>query len=260
MDVIHNTAYIFFDGNPPIVTNTTWHTIMDCNELGTITGPEMICEGEMAEFTFPDDYVETIDWTVNEGEAGSGTPLIYSADTPGDFVVGVTVLNPLCEISQSANLEVNPLPGTVITLGDGILTAPEGASWQWFFNEETIDGATNQELEPDTDGYYSVEVMSEDGCTSLSESVYFVSIHETQLHGAFVSPNPMSLFATLRLPKGCDECDVILLNASGERVREWTNIGSRNLQIERNTLSAGTYHLGIIDRQGRYQVLTLYVL
>ncbi|MDP4826313.1 MAG: VCBS repeat-containing protein, partial [Flavobacteriales bacterium] len=46
-DVIYNEASIYFDANPPIITNTTWHTIFDCpDSLAEFASSlDMICEG-----------------------------------------------------------------------------------------------------------------------------------------------------------------------------------------------------------------------
>ena len=46
---IENTAYIYFDNNPAIITNTTWNTIFNCATKSQLNLPSILCENETLE-------------------------------------------------------------------------------------------------------------------------------------------------------------------------------------------------------------------
>ncbi|MBN1182089.1 MAG: HYR domain-containing protein [Bacteroidales bacterium] len=49
------------------------------------------------------------------------------------------------------------------------LSSGEFSSYQWFYNFDTIEGATTSTLTPDADGYYRLVVKNEVGCTDTSD-------------------------------------------------------------------------------------------
>ncbi len=75
-----------------------------------------------------------------------------------------------------------------------VLTAPSGyVSYQWYFDDVIIDGATGETYDAEETGIYTVEVTTDDGCTFISE-LYghtLVGINEiSSLQAFYVSPNP----------------------------------------------------------------------
>ncbi|NNE54842.1 MAG: hypothetical protein HKN32_02395, partial [Flavobacteriales bacterium] len=70
-DLIENTAYIFFDGNPAIVTNTTWHTIYECGEEANFdVSNDVLCEGEELVVSATHPYVDSYSWSFDGEDMG----------------------------------------------------------------------------------------------------------------------------------------------------------------------------------------------
>ncbi|NQX91663.1 MAG: hypothetical protein HRT74_05980 [Flavobacteriales bacterium] len=64
--VLENTAYIYFDNNEPIITNTTWTTIHECGgeaEFVSLTAPNCQDQYVVLEGTYP--WVEDYLWEIN---------------------------------------------------------------------------------------------------------------------------------------------------------------------------------------------------
>ena len=100
---ITNTAYIFFDNNPPVVTNTTWSTIHECTEDHVLTmATEVDCPG--LNTTVSSAYVsnpgwqEFFNWEIDGIQVGSDEVLSLGPDfITVDGVLALTVSNPLCD-------------------------------------------------------------------------------------------------------------------------------------------------------------------
>ncbi|MFK7756921.1 MAG: carboxypeptidase-like regulatory domain-containing protein, partial [Flavobacteriales bacterium] len=66
---LNQTAYIYFDNNPPVITNTTWHTIHECGgEAAFETSVTEICAGEAVEFTSTYPHLEDYSWVIGINE------------------------------------------------------------------------------------------------------------------------------------------------------------------------------------------------
>ncbi len=70
-DVIENTAEIYFDLNPAIVTNTTNHTIFDCAMLPLLSGTDNVCFGDYIVADGTTNYVDSYAWTYNDLEVSN---------------------------------------------------------------------------------------------------------------------------------------------------------------------------------------------
>lgn len=100
MDVIHNTAYIFFDANPAIVTDTTWQTIMDCNTLTGIASENSFCVGDVAYCGSEQPFIDNYSWSFDSELISNDTSLAQSLTVPGLFNIDLVVSNQLCEFSD----------------------------------------------------------------------------------------------------------------------------------------------------------------
>ena len=112
--VLHNTAYIFFDNNPPIVTNTTWSTIHTCKEALVLSASSVAdCLGDMV--TVNSDYNHTIDWDqqfdwTDDLETLEGDHALYlTVDAPLNTTVSFVATNPICVETGSLALDYTPI-------------------------------------------------------------------------------------------------------------------------------------------------------
>ena len=109
-EVVLNEASIYFDSNPAIVTNETYHTIFDCTSFTPMTGTTSVCEGEAITLTANQPYVEAFTWTI-DGVAGSDNSSSFQTTlAPGTHTVMVNTANPLCSEDHTAMVVVHGTP------------------------------------------------------------------------------------------------------------------------------------------------------
>ena len=255
-DVIYNTADIFFDDNPAVVTNTTFHTIFSCDMLESVIDVDDVCAGETFTYTTYDTYVDEFEWHINGVLESTESIFNYTSEQASDMQILLVRSNPLCTREDVFILQNHALPGTTITASGWTLTAPQGTSWQWYLNNTLIPNVTSQTFEASSEGSYTVETTNEFDCTSISESVFLVGVNELNDFAVSLYPNPMTTFSTLQLPSG--NHSVLLVNALGEIVQQWNNAKS-NVRIDRDALSGGIYFLKIQNESGQQAALTLMV-
>ncbi len=121
--VLHNQADIFFDANPAIVTNETYHTIFDCSSFTPMTGETEVCEGAQISLEASQNYVENYAWMLND-ESVEGTETISFNDlNAGEYALTLITSNPLCEEAHNATLIVRANPtvdaGMDVSVCDG---------------------------------------------------------------------------------------------------------------------------------------------
>ena len=109
-EVVLNEASIYFDSNPAIVTNETYHTIFDCTSFTPMTGTTSVCEGEAITLTANQPYVEAFTWTV-DGVAGNDNSSSYqNILAPGAHTVTLNTANPLCSEDHTTTAVVHGTP------------------------------------------------------------------------------------------------------------------------------------------------------
>jgi choice-of-anchor B domain-containing protein len=109
----------------------------------------------------------------------------------------VCAANCLYSICSTVDIEVIAFePETFdISNDDKVLISEAGQSYQWYFENEAITDATNQDFEATENGNYYVVIINDDGCEEISETLNVVisSIGQIDILNQFsVYPNPMS--------------------------------------------------------------------
>lgn len=106
---INNTSYIFFDNNPPIITNTTWTTIHQCSEGLTLSSIlEESCP--VMNMAVGSDYVsglgwnETFIWKLNGDAIASDETADVPLNLAENSYLELVVENPLCTESTPLGL------------------------------------------------------------------------------------------------------------------------------------------------------------
>ncbi|MDP4826277.1 MAG: hypothetical protein NWR73_01220, partial [Flavobacteriales bacterium] len=194
--LIENTAYIYFDNNEPIVTNTAFSTIYICPEnLAEFTADaETLCLGNALNVEATQPWIETYSWTVNNAPNGAEQLNSIDFSEAGMYSINLTASNPFCSHSSAVDVEVLPLPTASFETNSNILSASDAANYQWFNNGIVIDGATDQTLEITEDGNYSVEATGDNGCVAMSDEVFvaYVGINEQWKENLSVFPIPVN--------------------------------------------------------------------
>jgi len=110
-------------------------------------------------------------------------------------VYTVTVTSNGCSGISSVMVIVDPVPQTPsISQTGNTLNSSPGYSYQWFYEGNIIEGATNQSYVPGQDGAFQVQVGDENGCLSALSDIFNFTNTGLSLSEAneafFVFPNP----------------------------------------------------------------------
>jgi hypothetical protein len=131
---------------------------------------------------------------------------------------------------------------TAVTLSGSTLSAQAGGSYQWYLNNEAIDGATSQTLDISLleNGVYSVDV-SANGCTGRSpDFVYLITGNETATDSNIILyPNPTSSDVVIKFSEA-GSSSITVLNVIGKTIQRIHGTAREN-RIALNELPEGTY-------------------
>ncbi len=105
-DPFENFAEIYFDNNPPIITNTTTNSLFDCDWMTLIENSVSICNGNLS-FFYPDfNFVEDYSWSQNGSTIGtSNSPLQILPNEFDSQVFLVHMNNPFCTSTSEVYIE-----------------------------------------------------------------------------------------------------------------------------------------------------------
>jgi hypothetical protein len=130
-------------------------------------------------------------------------------------------------------------PKPSITLAGDSLMSSTAPHYRWFFEGDTIPGATGQYYKPLENGAYQVQVFDEGGCTSELSDPYDYQLlgwTESAVTGNIsVYPNPVS--GTLYIEGNLDASAVITLtDLCGRVILQESNVNSLDLSSLRDGL------------------------
>jgi uncharacterized repeat protein (TIGR01451 family) len=243
LDVINNTAAIYFDDNEPVITNTYSHTIFSCDLIPDPNGVNATCQGQPVMLNiFPEmDYTETYAWYVDGNLVSNELLYNFPANDVGDFSFVLNRTNPFCSVYDTMTVEVWPIPEGTIVNGGQALAAPAGTSWQWYFNG-VMTAETTQVVFPTQSGLYTVVTTNEFGCSTLSDELEytFIGVDELTPSSVGVYPNPSSGLVMLSLANG--EQGIRIYNGTGQLVYSDRN-ATGNYQLDVSNWSVGAYRI-----------------
>ncbi|MBL7944234.1 MAG: T9SS type A sorting domain-containing protein, partial [Flavobacteriales bacterium] len=236
---LNNTAWIYFDGNEPVITNTTWHEIFDCNGLANITGETEYCLGENLALSAAQQWVESFGWTVNGALSDTDAILDVLTTQSGMLSIGLTSENEICSETDEVEVQVYEWQLSDFTVAfDGTtwtFTGNDGEAWQWYYNGEEIDGAVEQTYESTEEGWYSLFTTTTTGCDIISEPMLVLSTDDITGDAVTFFPNPTDDIITFSRPVD----HVALYDLSGQAVLET----SRTTMLDLSLLAPGYYLL-----------------
>ena len=257
--VIVNTAHIFFDSNPAVVTNTTWNTIFECGIMFPTEDfvDNIICLGNELNGNNTIPYAEDFFWTIDGEVVASNEDLNWLAEVSDNFEVAIHASNPLCEVEYMIDVFVAPTPNAEITQDGSILTASSGTSYQWYLNNEVIYAANGQTIEVTDSGSYTVEVNNEFGCSDMSDAVTVVSVAYAEEDAFSFYPNPVNDVAQLQFQDASSRI-VQVISMTGQIVMDVV-CTQNTLTIDAQSFALGTYTLRIVHETKGIQALRFVV-
>lgn len=252
-EIINNTASIFFDDNPAIITNTTHHTIYSCDEIPQFNETVQLCYGEQFFEVIDYPYIENITWSINEDVVSNELFFNEDAMFGENWSVGMTIENPLCVVNSQWEILENQLPSNIIVFDETTttLTATDGVSWQWYTsNGILIEGATEQTFGLGIEGGFYVVITDENGCSSQSEVFNFISVSESNRIALEIYPNPASEYLQIKSDNSLRIKNVRVFDSAGRLVIEQTNPTQSSIYIEE--LEIGHYFISIITEEQHF--------
>jgi len=175
-------------------SSSTNVTINPIPATPTITpgGPTTFCAG--GSVTLTSSSATGNQWYLNGNPIGGEINQTYGVTAQGDYTVIVTMSGCSGSASAAITVTVNPTPstptitpkGSVIACDSGTLTSSSATGNQWYFQGNLLPGETNQTLNVDTDGDYTV-IVTVNGCSSAVSAATSVDAH--------VRPGPAFLTA-----------------------------------------------------------------
>lgn len=238
---VSNATNCFNISNPIVIT-------VDPRPAAFITyaTPLEFCEGSAVVLTANTGLSLTYQWIYN-GVANGNTGVYNESKTTGTYALRVTNSFGCSTLSDILNILVHPAPvPTIARNGSTIETTTPYISYQWFFNNEPIGGATAQSYTFSENGAYKVRVIDMYGCEGMS-NLYFVNNVGIPTSGVGKSirvyPNPTSGLVNI---ESSVKVKVVLRDVAGKSILEASDVKQINL----GDIANGMYMLYISDMNG----------
>jgi len=189
-------------------------------------------------------------WYKNNVVINGATAATYLATQAGSYTV--TISNGSCS-SPSSNAAVvtelgnapvgiiSPASAAICLGTSQLLTATGGASYQWYRNGVTINGASSSTYSATSDGIYSVDVINSNGCRARATNDATVSTNAAP--NGVLSPSSGTI---------CNNGS-LTLTASGGTSYQWYKDGVPVTGATSSSLivtAVGTYTVDIISSNG----------
>lgn len=197
-------------------TSNTLHLIVSLIPVPVVTSSDtLICSSDSARIDVASTYSSYL-W--NTGDTLS---YIY-VENAGGYWVTVSDAIGCSAVSEHQNISVHPVtPISIIVQGD-TLSSFNATSYQWYRNDTLIPAATQAVYVAHQTGYYSLEIIDNNGCVVRSSQVY-VSVNalqelvESNLLDIF--PNPTNDFVIVRINSDNSVGQLRLYDALGKLIR-----------------------------------------
>ncbi len=233
-----------------------------------LTGGGTVCEGDTAQLTVqltgtpPWNLTYTDGTRTTEVTGITGSPWRLSTTRAGTYAITALSDARSCPVYRStgpATVTLRPRPPATIRSEGYLLTASEGAGYEWYLNGVPIPNSTVRQLEVWQDGRYRVAVAYANGCKFLSEEavVDLAAIPGTGAPRVKLWPNPTDGLIYLKgMPLLPPIGRVRLLNLLGQTLATWQYddpTRRRWTSLSIGGFGKGTYLL-VVEAEGRSYV------
>ncbi len=176
-----NRADIYFDYNQPVSTNSVLNTVMDCRALKpSLSLDSVICRDRVISLSYALPISDSIMWRLDGQEVSHDSLFEATGLSPGQHIVGVTITDSICNVSDSILFSVVDIPAVpLVTVSNNQLESTPEYSYQWLRDTTPIPSATTMQFVPHISGNYSVIVADIYGCTSSSTEVFLCAPYAT---------------------------------------------------------------------------------
>jgi uncharacterized repeat protein (TIGR01451 family) len=236
---VRNSSAIYFDFNPPIITNEVMNTFLTTLPgVATASVTDTVCLGQS--YTFPDGYF---------------LPEVLAPVT--HTISGLTAMG--CDSITTLTVEVTTID-TLVTFSSGTLSASSPADgYQWLdcgAAMAPISGETSATFVPAVNGSYALQ-FTLNGCkdTSYCHTVLITSSAKPSNTHFTIAPNPCQgeLLVSASVALG----QITLVDPSGHTVAAWDAADAKVMRLDLRNLSGGYY---LVKTSGSDSVVPLIVV
>lgn len=217
---------------------------------GTITGNTTVCTNTSQSYSIdPVTGATSYIWTLPNGSSGTSTTESITVNFGSSAVSGnITVKgHNECFDGPASTLAVvaNKTPKeATITQNGNILRSSVASGNQWYFENDLIYGATNQDYTPTSDGNHYV-IVTVNGCSSDKSntiSFVFTGFELSDANNKIkVYPNPVTNELTIEIKENTKKTDFEILNSLGSVVFKG-NLVEKTV-VQTSVFSPGMYLL-----------------
>ena len=223
------------------------------NEI-SLSGSPMVCSGQSVWLNADESMdIASWAWTLNGELVGTNSSI--EVNQTGLYLLSITNMNG-CVNANQQYIEVIIPESPEISLQDATLISTEAETYQWYWNNQIIEGAVQQNYSPIQVGSYTVQTTNAIGCTSISIPIEIDLVSTTapkNLAAVFIYPNPTSDVIHIELSSEIVlELKIQLFHINGKVIVEKTVLPSREFaeKIFVANLSTGVHLLKLTNREG----------
>ena len=261
---IENTASIFFDLNPPIVTNTTWNTLVSAI-------PHVDKQEACVPFTvhYTAEALTNFNWLFPGGSPATSQEqdVWVTYQTKGEFESQLNFNG----VSIPVSIVAKDVPDAEYNFSVTDLTittenhSTDAQSYWWDFG----DGTNSTEENPihefsNSSGNYNIVLVATNECGSdtISRSLFITG--STDLQGNFsleLFPNPSHGSCTLQIQTPqASPVKCLIWDALGRQVYQakWPATTQLNAKLDIQRLAKGSYHYAVmVGEQVKFGLLSV---
>lgn len=249
---ITNNASIYFDYNPPIITNKVINTIA-CDDISI---PEVILIDSILNTNYSNTSY-SFQWFLNGSALLSANDEAYQPVQNGNY--SVRIQDSLGCTYESTDFYfgcIGIIPPQVNSFYDSLFIDLLGSSgYQWFLNDTVISGANDFYYVPNANGVYNAVLVDSNGCVVQSDYFLFnsASLSELNYRNEFVRvyPNPFVKVAYIQFispPK--ERFDLVVIDNLGREVKTFLGISKSLMEIQKSDIGVGVFHIFLREESG----------
>jgi Leucine-rich repeat (LRR) protein len=227
----------------------------------------VFCEGQPfgLKLEIDDEFItpQQIRWRKDGVILAFANEKFYTVTTAGTYIAEILTTRGCTVLSNVVAISVLPQPEVRINLENeevfrSSVNSQEPVTYQWLKDGVIIQDAFESSYTPTQTGEYSLLVLTESGCSSVSETIIFTQTvtgieepKELQDLAIFPNPNKGNFFIDFgtRTPNG--EPIFVLIDAIGRKlVLKTERISSTRYKVNTTNLTGGMYYLQIETKDG----------
>jgi hypothetical protein len=226
------------------------------------------CEGQPfgLKLSINDEFIPTsqIRWRKDGVVLAFANEKSYTVTQAGIYTAEVVTVNGCTALSNQIQITIVPQVGVTISLAtEGILesniTSQGPVTYQWLKDGNPIESGFESTYTPTQTGEYSLLVLTESGCSSVSETIIFTTDEVTGIEepkelrnlALFPNPNNGNFFIDFGAITPNGEPNFVLIDAIGRKINIQTErISSTRYKTKTTNLAGGIYYIQIQTKDG----------